>query len=213
MGEEASAGVSTPKWAISWEDRKKGQEPEYDLTLCFRGGNFHREPLCPGNGQRRDGASRGAAVADTVRKGEGGATGGAVEKSESRHCRHHRHHHGRSQADPAARVPGGAGALPRPGSQRKGARLVLARGAAAFGEGARRGRSAPRGQGGVGTRLEPEPEPAVGLVRSSSGRSCSAGWGCEAAASCAAFWKLGAAGPARSGPFPAARERMSRSCT
>lgn len=74
-------------------------------------------------------------MADTVRKGEGGATGGALEKSESRHCRHHRHHHGRSQADTAARVPGRAGALPRPRSQRKGARLVLAWGAAAFGEG------------------------------------------------------------------------------
>lgn len=44
-------------------------------NCCFRGGDFDGEPLCPGNGRRGgDGASQGAAVAETVRKREGGAT-------------------------------------------------------------------------------------------------------------------------------------------
>lgn len=104
---------------------------------CFRGGRFHGEPLCPGNGQRGDGASQGAAVAETVRKCEDGAAGKPKEKNQSYCCHHCRHHHGRSKADIAARVSGSPGALPRPRSQRKGARLILAWGAAAFGEGPR----------------------------------------------------------------------------
>lgn len=143
----------------------KGPGTRVRSNLCFRGGNFHRGPLCSGNGQRGDGASWGAAEDDTVRKHENGATGEASEKSQSRHCRHHRPYHGRGKANITARVPGSAGALPRPRSQRKGARLVLAWGAAAFGEGPREA-VLPRGErAGWELSWSWSPNPVVGLVR------------------------------------------------
>lgn len=93
-------------------------------------------------------------MAKTVRKREGGATGKPPEKNQNRRCHHCRHHYGRSKTDIAAGVPGSAGSLPRPGSQRKGARLVLAWGAAAFGEGPMEAVLRRGAQSGVGPRLE-----------------------------------------------------------
>lgn len=57
--EQASAGyeASTGVWIqVSWSlvgRSENDQELEYDLTLCFRGGNFHEEPICPGKAGRR----------------------------------------------------------------------------------------------------------------------------------------------------------------
>lgn len=140
-------------------------------------------------------------MAETVRNRERRSRREALEKYRSRRCHRRRHHHGRSQANIAARVPGSAGALPRPRSQRKGARLVLAWGAATFGEGRevvvlRRGAGA---RAGAGWALELSLSGAVGRGRASFRRSCCCGVGLSTHIS-AAFQKLMAPDRPRIGP-------------
>lgn len=75
-GEGPRAGVRAGVWDCSGRTGQKGYGNLKTVPPLFPRGHLPREPPFPGNGQKGgDGASQGAAVAETVRKREGGASG------------------------------------------------------------------------------------------------------------------------------------------